>query len=204
MNNACRRQVPKPSWPTSNPSGRFSMDIYPPPDTKVQTIGFSEFCEVEGQTFKRRKGTQKWAQLDPDDNPGHHDHPLQLSLVHHNQAPGEPIHWALYVARENDPGMVYEVNGDAECMAYTPSSDPVQILDSDTFQDIFLLANLTDGQAAVVRQLAEQEPPPRAASRKEVKENCQGWAVRVLARLAERGIVDTVKVDMARSMVQPI
>ncbi|QVM08115.1 hypothetical protein D8B26_002812 [Coccidioides posadasii str. Silveira] len=52
---------------------------------------------------------------------------------------------------------------------------------------------LTNEQATTVKQIAEQEAPPQAPSRKKVKEDCQGWAVRVLARLAENGIVGLTK-----------
>ncbi|WEW54795.1 hypothetical protein PRK78_000220 [Emydomyces testavorans] len=179
------------------------MNSYPPPGIEVKTIGFSEFCEVDDRVFKRRKGTQEWTEVVSEKSPSD-DSTLQLSLVHHNQAPGEPIHWALYVARENEPGMVYEVKGDAECMTYTPSLEPIQVMDLESFRTIYFIANLTDDDAAVVKEVAEQEPPPRAASRKDVKENCQGWAVRVLARLADLGIVDATKVEMARAMLQPI
>lgn len=70
--------------------------------------------------------------------------------------------------------------------------------------DIYSIANLSDADAEIVREAAEHDPPPRAASRKEVRENCQSWSVRVLARLAEKGIVDVTKVEMARSMMQPV
>ena len=36
-----------------------------------------------------------------------------------------------------------------------------------------------------VKKVAAAEPPPQAPSRKEVKENCQSWAVRVMKKLVE-------------------
>ena len=35
----------------------------------------------------------------------------------------------------------------------------------------------------VVKEIADSEPPPRATNRKSVKENCQGWSVRVITKL---------------------
>lgn len=159
---------------------------------------------MNGRMFKRKKGENQWIEISTEISGSADQAPLQLQLVHHNQAPGEPIHWALYVARENEPGMVYEVTGDAECMTYAPSKEPVRVLEADTLRDVFTIANLSGADAQIVKETAEHEPPPRAASRKDVRENCQSWAVRVLARLAEKGIVEEAKVEMARSMVQPI
>ncbi|OAX76926.1 hypothetical protein ACJ72_08781 [Emergomyces africanus] len=132
------------------------------------------------------------------------DHALRLSLIHHQQAEGEPNHWSLFVARENEPGLVYQVKGDAECMSYQPSLAPTNILDSESFLAAYDLAVITDAQALAVKQVAENESPPNAVNRQAVVENCQGWTVRVIAKLVARGIVESAKLEMARSMVQPI
>ncbi|PGH18290.1 hypothetical protein AJ79_00629 [Helicocarpus griseus UAMH5409] len=131
------------------------MADYPSPDTPIKAIGFTEFCEVNGRQFKRKKGMQQWTEIAPGDNSMKIDassDPLYLTLVHVKQAPGEPLHWALLVAREGRPGFVYH--------------------------------------ALAVKEVVEQEPPPRAENQAAVKENCQSWAVRVIAKLAERGIVE--------------
>ncbi|KAI1910048.1 hypothetical protein LOZ12_004721 [Ophidiomyces ophidiicola] len=159
------------------------MKLYPPPGTEIKAIGFSEFCEVNNHTFKRKRGTTEWTAVDTMNAP--------------EESPGEPLHWALFVARENQPGQVYEVTGDAEHMTYNSPPDLVQILDSESLKDIYFIASVTEKQAAIVKQIADQEPPPRAASRKEVKENCQGWVLRVLSRLVEKGFVDRAKLEMA-------
>ena len=72
------------------------------------------------------------------------------------------------------------------------------------FLNIYHLASVTEEQEELVRQVAEQEPPPQAANRQSVTENCQGWTVRVITKLVEMGIVPTAKLEMARSMVEPI
>lgn len=56
----------------------------------------------------------------------------------------------------------------------------------------------------VVKEVADSEPPPRAPDRQSVKENCQGWAVRVIEKLVERGIVPNEKLQMASSMMEPV
>ncbi|EEH18724.2 hypothetical protein PABG_01043 [Paracoccidioides brasiliensis Pb03] len=113
-------------------------------------------------------------------------------------------HWSLFVARENEPGPVYQVKGDAECMSYQPSPGPINILQSLSFSNAYNLAAITDAQALIVKQVAENEPPPTAVNRQAVVENCQGWTIRVIAKLVARCIVDSAKLEMARSMVQPI
>ncbi|OAF61255.1 hypothetical protein VC83_02122 [Pseudogymnoascus destructans] len=53
--------------------------------------------------------------------------PLVLSVVTQRQVPGEPDHWSLFVASEDEAGEVFQVKGDAQQMAYCPSDRPVQI-----------------------------------------------------------------------------
>ncbi|CDM27840.1 unnamed protein product [Penicillium roqueforti FM164] len=66
-----------------------------------------------------------------------------ISLVHEEQGEGEPLHWSLFVATENEPGMVYQVTGDAELMTYLPSDDPINIVHSVAFLNIYHLAPVT-------------------------------------------------------------
>ena len=89
-------------------------------------------------------------------------------------------------------------------MSYHPSTQPIQIWLSGTFLNMYELATLTTETTAVIQQVAEQELPPRAETRRDVKENCQGWTIRVLDKLVARGIVANTKLQMARSMVQAI
>jgi hypothetical protein len=181
------------------------MAPYPPSDVAIQTVGLYEYCQVEGQRFKRKRGTEEWLPVQAHvDNTTDEPAPLTLSLVLEHQAPGEPYHWFLFVARENEPGMIYQVKGYAECMTYQPSTEPRQIWTPDTFLNMYELATLTEEAAAIVKEVAGQEPPPQAASRHDVKENGQGWTVRVLEKLAARGIVPKEKLEMVKSMVEPV
>nr|KMM70342.1 hypothetical protein CPAG_06654 [Coccidioides posadasii RMSCC 3488] len=181
------------------------MASYPPADVTGQTIGLFQYCQVNGQRFKRKRGTEKWTPVQPESQEtGSQQQPFVLSLVLQRQAPGEPKHWSLFVARENEPGMVYQVKGDAQCMSYQPSTKPRRIADSDSFLNMYELATLTDETAAIVKQVAEQEPPPRAETRRDVKENCQGWTVRVLEKLVAHGIMPSSKLQMAEFMVEAV
>ncbi|PYI29850.1 hypothetical protein BP00DRAFT_347763 [Aspergillus indologenus CBS 114.80] len=181
------------------------MIDYPTSATPIMTIGLREVCEVNGRLFNRRKGTQQWIESKQETSsmPLGQSEALYLSLVHHKQGPGEPLHWSLFVARENQPGSVYQVKGDAEYMIYHPTH-LVDITTSASFLNLYQLAVVTEQQAMVVKQVADSELPPRAPNRQSVRENCQGWTVRVIAKLVERGIVPSAKLQMARSMMQPV
>ncbi|KAF7618624.1 hypothetical protein F9C07_1353828 [Aspergillus flavus] len=179
---------------------------YPTPNTPIQTIGLREICEVNCHHFKIISGQEDWIEYSPENTPlpPTQPSPLYLSLIHENQGPDEPLHWSLFVARENEPGWLYQVTGDAEHMIYEPSDGKVAITSSESFLTLYQLASVTEGQAMVVKSIADQETPPYAVNRREVKENCQGWVVRVIGRLVEEGIVSDSKLEMARKMMQPL
>lgn len=183
------------------------MTDYPTPETPFQTIGLREICTVNNHHFKRLKGTTEWTEYTPPptaiENQNKDDN-LYLSLAHLTQTPSEPTHWALYIAHENAPGHVYQVTGDAEYMVYDPSPAPIDITLSDDFATLYQLAVLTEEQAGVVEQVAREEMPPRARDRAAVRENCQGWCVRVVGRLVRMGVVEGGKVEMMRGMLEPV
>lgn len=174
--------------------------------TSIQVRGLREICEVNGRHFSRRRGTQEWTEYKPDNVilPPTGPLPLYVSLAHEIQGPGEPLHWSLYVARESQPGVVYQVRGDAECMEYQHIKIPVDITSSESFGTLYQLAAITEEQAMIVEELANSESPPKAANRASVKENCQGWVIRILTKLVERGVVPAEKLQMAISMMEPI
>lgn len=132
--------------------------------------------------------------------------PLNLSLVVEHQAPGEPKHWSLLCHREDDPrGRLWQVTGDAERMrhAHLPDADKLGGGGEVAWHQV-LNGELTAAQRATVEEVVGAEPPPRAESRAEVEENCQGWVMRVLRRLAAEGIVEEAKVGRLREQMDPL
>jgi len=79
-----------------------------------------------------------------------------------------------------------------------------EIQSSASFRDAFTLAQLGESGEAVVKWCAEREAAPRAASRAAVKENCQGWTIRVLRRLQQAGIVDQKWIGYAESIQEAV
>ncbi|KAJ5960469.1 uncharacterized protein N7479_007619 [Penicillium vulpinum] len=188
------------------------MSEFPPPGTPIKTRGFRQVCEVDGRTFFKKNGAQEWIEdkSNPEDlkPPAENPH-LYLYLVQEEQAPGEPNHWALFLADENEPdyGYVYQVTGDAQDMKYEPSAEKVNVVDAGLTSNVYTLAVVTQEQdraAKLVKQAAESELPPQAENRKAVTENCQGWTVRVIEKLVKEKIVMPQKLEVARSLMEAV
>ncbi|CAI7580249.1 unnamed protein product [Penicillium glandicola] len=189
-----------------------TMSDFPPPGTEIKTRGFREVCEVDGRPFFRKRGIQEWTEdkSNPEELQPPVENPhLYLYLVQAEQAPGEPNHWALFLADENEPdyGYVYQVTGDAEDMKYEPSVEKVNVVDAGLTSNVYTLAVVSQEQARaakLVKQAADEELPPQAENRKSVTENCQGWTVRVIDRLVKEKIVMPQKLELARSLMQAV
>ncbi|PYI01574.1 hypothetical protein BO78DRAFT_378769 [Aspergillus sclerotiicarbonarius CBS 121057] len=195
----------------------MSTSPNPTNPTKITTLLHRELTTINNQDYYRKKGTLEWIPYHPDPPPpsslhatSEHENnpePIYLSLIREAQGPGEPHHWALFVSPENKPGYVFQVKGDAEFMSYEPSVGRVGLGVFEGSVQVFVLGSLEEGGVEVVRRVAEGEEPPRARCRKEVRENCQGWVVRVLERLVGLGVLGSrgeEKVGMVRGMMEPV
>ncbi|KAL5332673.1 hypothetical protein BJX70DRAFT_392822 [Aspergillus crustosus] len=90
----------------------------------------------------------------------------------------EPIYLSLsfFVARQNRSGSASQVTGDAQFKTYKPTAE--DITRDDCFHPAYQLAI----------------SPPQAPGRN----------VRVVSKLVDRGIVAREKLEMARSMMEPV
>jgi hypothetical protein len=133
-----------------------------------------------------------------------------LSVVAFHQAPNEPKHWSLFSHIPNPtgtgPGQVWQVTGDAELMHYDHSEGEVvdHLAKEDFAWHQVVNGDLSEAQFVRVDEIARAEAPPRAASRKEVREHCQGWTMRVLGKLVGEGIVEEGAVEGLRGGMDPI
>lgn len=177
----------------------------PGPETPFQVRGLREVCEVGDHQFWRLRGTSQWQPYKPDSPApiSTQNHKFHLSIVLHQQASGRN-HWVLFLAKEGEKGDILEVKGDAEFMRYAPSTEPVNPVTLEGYVTSYDLATISDDQVAVVREVAGKETPPSAPNRRMVKENCQGWVVRVMGQLVARGIIPSHKLDMAKRLQEPI
>jgi hypothetical protein len=166
------------------------MTNYPTPDTPIKKNRRKQ-RDLHGKwtDLHAQKGAQPWTEHTPRrharDTAPLVSAPLYLSLVHHAQGPGEPFHWSLFVDHGNQPGSVYQVKGYTESMAYE-AENLINETQAESFSTLYQLAVVSEEQARLVKQVAECEPPPNASIRQFVVENCQGWSVRVIAKLVER------------------
>lgn len=110
----------------------------------------------------------------------------------------------FFLARDGEPGYVYQVKGDVEAMRYQPSNGPVNLMTSHSFHTIYHIAELTESQAAITKEVCDHEIPPSAPNRRLVTENCQSWVVRVVSKLVKFGIEKEEKLEMARQLQDPI
>ena len=88
-------------------------------------------------------------------------------------------------------------------MSYEPDEN-AHVLNSDDFKDCFTLAYLDEQQTDHVRSCSENETPPRAENQALITENCQGWTVRVVARLVRLGIVEQSRLNDIQPLMQRV
>ena len=130
-----------------------------------------------------------------------------LSLVLQDQGPTQPKHWLLYVALANEKesgGRCFQVTGNPLCMVYWAPDKLINIKKFKSYFDTVELTGVTKKEAAMVQEIASQERPPRARDWPSRTENCQGWTVRVLNKLNERGVVPQSKIRSVESMMESI
>jgi hypothetical protein len=136
-----------------------------------------------------------------------------LYLVRTNQYEGEPLHWALVVSPAEEihdaslKTMIFEVRGDpgdpGTGMHHSFNlNSRVTPRGMENVRDVFELGNLDKEQVDIVTDIATNEIPPRAENRRQVDENCQGWCVRVVRRLAERGWVKSEWLNKMAPMME--
>ena len=168
---------------------------------EIQTVRNWQFTSFEGKDWKRRVGTTEWTEAEsrpPADIPA-----MELKLVREEQISGEPNHWSLFLAREGEPGIIFQVRGDATAMSYAHEED-VNAVNSLDYKDSYIIAQPTTDQAMRIRYWATREVPPSAPNQAAVTENCQGWTIRVMEHLVSEGIVQRGWVDAARDLQEPV
>lgn len=171
-------------------------------------------CSDGSQWTRRRvtdeiKGEHKWARVEVLEEKTEPER-RYLVVVAENQAPGEPKHWSLFTykfqPRDQDtaPGRVWQVTGDAEFMHFeTREHDDLLNSASLSWYEV-VNADLSDMEIAVVDKAVREETPPSAPSRAAVTENCQGWTMRVLMRLAASGVVKAEVFASLRDRMDPL
>ncbi|PLB51331.1 hypothetical protein P170DRAFT_436366 [Aspergillus steynii IBT 23096] len=176
-------------------------------DSPIQAVDQMADQAPNHQDRRRRSVRLRRRALAHEAEPNRQESPasdtLTLSLVLQDQGRGDLKHWLLYVARENQPGLCYQVVGIPPLMQYWAPDKPVDIKATRSCWNMFELGTVTAAQAAMVEEIASQEPPALALDLDAGAESCQGWTVRVLGKLYDRGVVDATSMSFVRSMLEP-
>ncbi|EPE04032.1 hypothetical protein F503_04880 [Ophiostoma piceae UAMH 11346] len=171
-----------------------------------QFVVYSDGTQRTRRVDKYGTALGEWTLLEP--VPPEEPEPLQLHVVARHQAEGEPKHWSLYAVRRgadgSTSGQVWQVTGDAEHMIYDHGDDIDLFNGADFAWQQTVNTDLSEESFVKVDEMARSEPPPRAESRKEVTENCQGWTVRLLRRLVDTGIVAPEAVVSLQGSMDPV
>lgn len=118
------------------------------------STGNREFTSSGNTTYSRRTGTTDWKLVET--SPPEPKPTLAFSLVRRKQSPGEPYHWSLFVHYDTSTtGSNYEVRGDATFM-YHNFADHLDLLNSDSVQDSYDIATISQAEADCVKSYAEQ------------------------------------------------
>lgn len=89
-------------------------------------------------------------------------------------------------------------------MTYNPQPG-VNVTLSDDFKASYVLAgDVGEVHARILEEVAGSEAPPRARSKAEVVESCQGWCVRVVRKLVERGVLGDDAVANVVPLLEPV
>ena len=115
-------------------------------NSQNQTQGNWQYI-TSGQ-WKRWVGTTEWKRADSLPPTG--SSTTELKVVRQEQTTSEPYHWSLFLAREGQPGVVFQVKGDAVAMHHIHANN-TDVLSSQSFKDSYIIARPTEHQAARVR-----------------------------------------------------
>lgn len=161
--------------------------------------------DQDGRNWRRKTRDTGWELLE-DIRPSAQPLPsrpnsteLRLLVVRENQAEGEPKHWYLCLCRDDDFCVrTFQVTGDATHMVLKTEVNIDRLHAPDYLTSYELKAGLLQEHVSLIESIVVSEPAPEAPNRRSVKENCQGWTLRVLARLADKDLVEAKDIDWLR------
>ena len=184
------------------------MTTTPPGEPEgIRRIGMTDILSTPTGTYSRTAGQTRWRHIaaSKPPEPAEPEPLIPIMIVREDQATNERDHWSLFAAHGEGQsvGTMYQVTGDATLMTYQKLTN-VNIMIAPGFKDAFELANLTKQQADLLDELAADETPPQAPDEKTVTETCQGWTVRLIQKLVDRGLVDQAKIDHVKALQQPL
>jgi hypothetical protein len=98
---------------------------------------------------------------------------------------------------------VFQVTGDAISM-FKRFEENVDVTVADDFYDIYEIGRLDKSGKEKLMSAVEIEDAPKARMQRDVKENCQGWAIRVVKRLSESDVLETRWLESMTKMLERV
>lgn len=175
-------------------------------------IQYADGTHLTRRVDEENQPREPWRPIEPTIWPPHEEptNTIHLSVIAEHQAEGEPKHWSLLAhwpishSSGLEKHQVWQVTGDAESMRYEPRADVDKLRSGDLAWTRTVNVGVTGDQFLMIESICRQEPPPHAENRASVRENCQGWVIRVLQRLVAEGIVEETLVSSLREHMDPI
>lgn len=174
-------------------------------------IEYADGRQFSGRIDPKTNKVNDWKEVKAD-NAGSSSSTAQetkkLYLVLQSQAPGEPMHWSLFVSSGeslDSRGKVWQVKGDALLMHYQHAENVALLRSGSYYTSYVLNSDLSKSQESLIKEAAGKEKPPQAKNQRSVKENCQGWTIRVLKRLQGGNVVNKQQVMwVEKELKEPI
>ena len=89
-------------------------------------------------------------------------------------------------------------------MVYMPVANANILASASLRKTVMLNHDITDRMHARIKEIASSEEPPHSTRGARIVENCQGWVLRVVARLVQEKIVREAKYNEIKLLQQPI
>ena len=210
-----RRKLPLLAHLANSSQSSLSSGASQNPQNVIANVGLGRqyMTLPDGKQYTRRakpgQPQSKWRRVEQSSAgpSGSSASGLQLFLVFQKQPAGQPDHWVLSACNGldgNARGMAWQVKGDATMMHYQ-HANKVDVLNSHSRKAYYILNNnLTPAQVTIIDQVANSEPAPWAENQAAVRENCQGWTIRVLKRLQVQGVVTKSRIDEMEALMEAI
>ncbi|MCJ1336922.1 hypothetical protein MMC09_002200 [Bachmanniomyces sp. S44760] len=119
---------------------------------EIRTIQNRQFSNFKGKNWTRRMGTTEWREVD--NPPPTRPPPLKLLIVHTEPFKDQPYHWSLFLAHEGQPGAVFQAKRDKDGKMQHAHESNIDLLNTPSYRDAFIVAEPTEQQAERVRYWA--------------------------------------------------